>query len=130
MKIRHGFVSNSSSSSFVAIGYKVPKDNKSIIDCIYENNKDILDYESRDYHNLSWDSLKNEDKIDVINSSHIDINIYIDEESGWSGKDTNFVGVEIASTDMEFEEVDVSINKTLKDIDIDGDVRVLCSTRY
>jgi len=76
MKIRRGFVSNSSSSSFICIGIKVRKSNIGDLDCEYIDNEGytLLDHSENGYgdpdyciigHAYNLDDFPDTDETDI-----------------------------------------------------------------
>jgi hypothetical protein len=98
MKIRLGFVSNSSSSSFVAMGYKVEKSPniiKKIIDNLEKDNWEEF-LERNKTAQEHFDTWSTEDQIDLYNwyfYSEVDtsIKIYYNYYTGYNSEDNTFI---------------------------------------
>ena len=120
MKRRMGFVSNSSSCSFVVVGYKVPKD-------ISVKEKLIELFASDKFQRYKekwcpdWDSLSLSEKDDTLYDC-IDLlpfDIVDNAEEGYSSDTHMIIGDEIATSDDEYmEENVISIDNDLTDNDV------------
>lgn len=135
MKIRSGFVSNSSSSSFVVKGYLLPKDN-------FDYNKmiEIMDKFEFDYgEDLDEDTIK-----DIFYWEFTDMlsckNIYIgtNTEDGCPDDDTLMIGELLAEADDEggyFDTMvlDLENSPSLEDLkeklDINTPIKIIVGTR-
>lgn len=135
MKIRSGFVSNSSSSSFVVKGYLLPKDN-------FDYNKmiEIMDKFEFDYgEDLDEDTIK-----DIFYWEFTDMlsckNIYIgtNTEDGCPDDNTLMIGELLAETDDEggyFDTMvlDLENSPSLEDLkeklDINAPIKIIVGTR-
>lgn len=135
MKIRSGFVSNSSSSSFVVKGYLLPKDN-------FDYNKmiEIMDKFEFDYgEDLDEDTIK-----DIFYWEFTDMlsckNIYIgtNTEDGCPDDDTLMIGELLAEADDEggyFDTMvlDLENSPSLEDLkeklDINAPIKIIVGTR-
>lgn len=135
MKIRSGFVSNSSSSSFVVKGYLLPKDN-------FDYNKmiEIMDKFEFDYgEDLDEDTIKDIfywEFTDMLSSK----NIYIgtNTEDGCPDDDTLMIGELLAEVDDEggyFDTMvlDLENSPSLEDLkeklDINAPIKIIVGTR-
>lgn len=135
MKIRSGFVSNSSSSSFVVKGYLLPKDN-------FDYNKmiEIMDKFEFDYgEDLDEDTIKDIfywEFTDMLSSK----NIYIgtNTEDGCPDDDTLMIGELLAEADDEggyFDTMvlDLENSPSLEDLkeklDINVPIKIIVGTR-
>lgn len=135
MKIRSGFVSNSSSSSFVVKGYLLPKDN-------FDYNKmiEIMDKFEFDYgEDLDEDTIKDIfywEFTDMLSSK----NIYIgtNTEDGCPDNDTLMIGELLAEVDDEdgyFDTMvlDLENSPSLEDLkeklDINAPIKIIVGTR-
>ena len=135
MKIRSGFVSNSSSSSFVVKGYLLPKDN-------FDYNKmiEVMDKFEFDYgEDLDEDTIKDIfywEFTDMLSSK----NIYIgtNTEDGCPDDDTLMIGELLAEVDDEggyFDTMvlDLENSPSLEDLkeklDIDAPIKIIVGTR-
>lgn len=135
MKIRSGFVSNSSSSSFVVKGYLLPKDS-------FDYNKmiEIMDKFEFDYgEDLDEDTIKDIfywEFTDMLSSK----NIYIgtNTEDGCPDDDTLMIGELLAEVDDEggyFDTMvlDLENSPSLEDLkeklDINAPIKIIVGTR-
>ena len=135
MKIRNGFVSNSSSSSFVVKGYLLPKYN-------FDYNKmiEIMDKFEFDYgEDLDEDTIKDIfywEFTDMLSSK----NIYIgtNTEDGCPDDDTLMIGELLAEVDDEggyFDTMvlDLENSPSLEDLkeklDINAPIKIIVGTR-
>lgn len=135
MKIRSGFVSNSSSSSFVVKGYLLPKDN-------FDYNKmiEIMDKFEFDYgEDLDEDTIKDIfywEFTDMLSSK----NIYIgtNTEDGCPDDNTLMIGELLAEADDEggyFDTMvlDLENSPSLEDLkeklDINAPIKIIVGTR-
>lgn len=135
MKIRSGFVSNSSSSSFVVKGYLLPKDNFDYNKMIEIMNKFEFDYGE----DLDEDTIKDIfywEFTDMLSSK----NIYIgtNTEDGCPDNDTLMIGELLAEVDDEdgyFDTMvlDLENSPSLEDLkeklDIDAPIKIIVGTR-
>lgn len=135
MKIRSGFVSNSSSSSFVVKGYLLPKDN-------FDYNKmiEIMDKFEFDYgEDLDEDTIKDIfywEFTDMLSSK--DIYIGTNTEDGCPDDDTLMIGELLAEADDEggyFDTMvlDLENSPSLEDLkeklDINAPIKIIVGTR-
>lgn len=135
MKIRSGFVSNSSSSSFVVKGYLLPKDN-------FDYNKmiEIMDKFEFDYgEDLDEDTIKDIfywEFTDMLSSK--DIYIGTNTEDGCPDDDTLMIGELLAEVDDEggyFDTMvlDLENSPSLEDLkeklDINAPIKIIVGTR-
>ena len=135
MKIRNGFVSNSSSSSFVVKGYLLPKDNFDYNKMIEIMNKFEFDYGE----DLDEDTIK-----DIFYWEFTDMlsykNIYIgtNTEDGCPDDNTLIVGELLAEVDDEdgyFDTMvlDLENSPSLEDLkeklDINAPIKIIVGTR-
>lgn len=135
MKIRSGFVSNSSSSSFVVKGYLLPKDN-------FDYNKmiEVMDKFEFDYgEDLDEDTIKDIfywEFTDMLSSK----NIYIgtNTEDGCPDDNTLMIGELLAEVDDEggyFDTMvlDLENSPSLEDLkeklDINAPIKIIVGTR-
>jgi len=94
MKIRHGFVSNSSTSSFIFVGFAVPQKDFDIKDFLL-NGLGIGEEELKKYNNL-------EDNIfDILDEYSLRECLVYSEDDGSPTKDTILIGREIDSIDSD-----------------------------
>ena len=135
MKIRSGFVSNSSSSSFVVKGYLLPKDNFDYNKMIEIMNKFEFDYGE----DLDEDTIKDIfywEFTDMLSSK----NIYIgtNTEDGCPDNNTLMVGELLAEVDDEggyFDTMvlDLENSPSLEDLkeklDINAPIKIIVGTR-
>ena len=135
MKIRSGFVSNSSSSSFVVKGYLLPKDNFDYNKMIEIMNKFEFDYGE----DLDEDTIKDIfywEFTDMLSSK----NIYIgtNTEDGCPDDNTLIVGELLAEVDDEdgyFDTMvlDLENSPSLEDLkeklDINAPIKIIVGTR-
>lgn len=135
MKIRSGFVSNSSSSSFVVKGYLLPKDNFDYNKMIEIMNKFEFDYGE----DLDEDTIKDIfywEFTDMLSSK----NIYIgtNTEDGCPDNDTLMIGELLAEVDDEggyFDTMvlDLENSPSLEDLkeklDINAPIKIIVGTR-
>ena len=135
MKIRSGFVSNSSSSSFVVKGYLLPKDNFDYNKMIEIMNKFEFDYGE----DLDEDTIKDIfywEFTDMLSSK----NIYIgtNTEDGCPDDDTLMIGELLAEVDDEdgyFDTMvlDLENSPSLEDLkeklDINAPIKIIVGTR-
>jgi hypothetical protein len=135
MKIRSGFVSNSSSSSFVVKGYLLPKDNFD-----YSKMIEIMDKFEFDYgEDLDEDTIK-----DIFYWEFTDMlsckNIYIgtNTEDGCPDDNTLMIGELLAEADDEggyFDTMvlDLENSPSLEDLkeklDINAPIKIIVGTR-
>lgn len=136
MKIRSGFVSNSSSSSFVLKGYLLPKDNFDYNKMIEIMNKFEFDYGE----DLDEDTIKDIfywEFTDMLSSK----NIYIgtNTEDGCPDNDTLMIGELLAEADDEGGYFDTMVldsenSPLLEDLkeklDINAPIKIIVGTRY
>ena len=135
MKIRSGFVSNSSSSSFVVKGYLLPKDNFN-----YNKMIEIMDKFEFDYgEDLDEDTIKDIfywEFTDMLSSK----NIYIgtNTEDGCPDDNTLMIGELLAEADDEggyFDTMvlDLENSPSLEDLkeklDINAPIKIIVGTR-
>lgn len=100
MKIRSGFVSNSSTSSFVVIGVKIPKISEAHIKLIAKEYGINFNKEDDDY--VLYEGLDEKFGITVHDSDH-------------DSEDKPILGYRLASSDCDcFENVDISFEKLKK----------------
>lgn len=135
MKIRSGFVSNSSSSSFVVKGYLLPKDNFDYNKMIEIMNKFEFDYGE----DLDEDTIKDIfywEFTDMLSSK----NIYIgtNTEDGCPDNDTLMIGELLAEVDDEdgyFDTMvlDLENSPSLEDLkeklNINAPIKIIVGTR-
>jgi len=124
MKIRNGFVSNSSSSSFILIGVKI-MNNKNIIKELcqkYFNNETILSYGNPEDLNFDWYELffENNDKFnfDIIYTDNI---LYLGEKL--------FDGDELSDGIIKINDI-VSCTEKMKKYFPDDDCGIHYGTYY
>jgi len=119
MKIRAGFVSNSSSSSFVAVGYAVTKDYNLLIDYIKDYDPDKWDQYCSTASDEKLKELESEndyDKLSFINGYlyHVygrrGLTVLDEYEDGYYDEGTFFIGHILAEWDEE-EDQKISFNK-------------------
>lgn len=135
MKIRSGFVSNSSSSSFVVKGYLLPKDN-------FDYNKmiEIMDKFEFDYgEDLDEDTIKDIfywEFTDMLSSK--DIYIGTNTEDGCPDDNTLMIGELLAEVDDEGGYFDTmvldlenspSLEDLKKKLDINAPIKIIVGTR-
>ena len=104
MKMRNGFVSNSSSSSFVLIGFEVSKDEMSMkkyIEAMFEEDIDDIDEsEAREIYWNNYDHIQYLDNTEegaISNERHI-IGVYVSEKSDDDYITTSADGIDIQTT--------------------------------
>lgn len=135
-KYRLGFVSNSSSSSFVVKGYLLPKDNFD-----YHKMTEIMDKFEFDYgDNLEEDNIKDifyNYFLDELRDKELFMSYYT--EDGSPDDDTIIIGKLLAETDSEdmyFNTMVLDLEDTpeLKQIkekmNIDTPIKIIVGTRY
>lgn len=135
MKIRQGFVSNSSSSSFVLKGFVLPKDSLT-----FEDKLNIMDKFGFNYK--KYDKYINKEDIDDIFyyefRDHISdkIGMLHDSEDGAPDSDSIAIGEMLFDCeDYTYTMVvDTDLTPTLQQIkevfNINDSVKVVCGTRY
>lgn len=136
MKIRTGFVSNSSSSSFVVKGYLLPKDNFDYNKMIEIMNKFEFDYGE----DLDEDTIKDIfywDFVDMLSSEKIYIGT--NTEDGCPDDNTLMIGELLAEADDEggyFDTMvlDLENSPSLEDLkeklNINAPIKIIVGTRY
>lgn len=136
MKIRSGFVSNSSSSSFVVKGYLLPKDNFDYNKMIEIMNKFEFDYGE----DLDEDTIKDIfywEFADMLSSEKIYIGT--NTENGCPDNDTLMIGELLAEADDEGGYFDTMVldsenSPLLEDLkeklDINAPIKIIVGTRY
>lgn len=136
MKIRTGFVSNSSSSSFVVKGYLLPKDNFDYNKMIEIMNKFEFDYGE----DLDEDTIKDIfywDFVDMLSSKKIYIGT--NTEDGCPDDNTLMIGELLAEADddggyFDTMVLDLENSPSLEDLkeklDINAPIKIIVGTRY
>ena len=136
MKIRTGFVSNSSSSSFVVKGYLLPKDDFDYNKMIEIMNKFEFDYGE----DLDEDTIKDIfywEFADMLSSEKIYIGT--NTEDGCPDNDTLMIGELLAEADDEGGYFDTMVldsenSPLLEDLkeklDINAPIKIIVGTRY
>ncbi len=142
MKRRIGFVSNSSSCSFVVMGYKIPKDKHTVQNLIIhlfpdEWEKWIDDYD--DYDNMSNAEQERYLFDFLMELDDSKYNFIFDDEDGYKSNTHMIVGEEIAGGDGDFSQevyntIDFDHNysdliRVLEEINIPKENVILTSTR-
>lgn len=117
MKRRMGFVSNSSSCSFVVIGYKISKDNHIKEKLMEFFNKDAWN-EYKETYISDWENADQYEKNDAFLDCQdfLPFDVYDNEEDGYSSNTHMVIGDEIArSDDNQMEQEEISVDRLTKD---------------
>lgn len=104
MKIRSGFVSNSSSSSFVMVGTEI---NDKILEKLSE--KINLDSSRPDIIDAYIDSVNTSTLYPYPDNKNIYLRVVLDEEENKS-----YLGYQLAEGDYGFDEFDIDFNEVIK----------------
>jgi len=112
-----GFVSNSSSCSFVVIGYKISKDNHIKEKLMEFFNKDAWN-EYKETYISDWENADQYEKNDAFLDCQdfLPFDVYDNEEDGYSSNTHMVIGDEIArSDDNQMEQEEISVDRLTKD---------------
>ncbi len=141
MKIRKGFVSNSSSCSFVVVGYRTQKD-ETIWERMFEKfgKQEWEDFKEKYYS--EWKSMSNSEKREAFyEMMHlIPFDIIDNDEDGYKSNTHMIIGEVIATSDDEYMEQNViqvnessELDETLigifKELDMEYEKVVLTGTK-
>ena len=145
MKIRTGFVSNSSSCSFVVLGYKIPKDKSTVYNILTklyptEWEEYVLKYVFKDGKTVDMDNIPDlHEHVQEFMYISTEFQIYGNEEDGYSSDTHMVVGNEIASgdddtfdtTEYKIEEFGVGMEnliEVLDDLDLEYEKVIITGT--
>lgn len=143
MKVRNGFVSNSSSSSFILKGFVIPRESINYEEIMKKFNFDyqpiVDEYIEKYSYNDRQDAIRDVywDKFDnILTKQHVYVGQGV--EAGCNDEDSVMIGEIIEETgecgrDFKYHELDFEMTDMLRDIkekfNIESPVKIIVTTR-